>query len=104
MGRPLRPNDDGLVFHALSRGDNCDPVFHDASDFRDALGRAQVRYPFRLYGYCLMTSHFHLLLRPEPGIAIGRVMQSLPGAHTWRYHKELTPNSLILSPSAHVRP
>lgn len=90
MGRSLRPNDDGLVFHALSRGNNRDPVFHDAGDFHaflHALGRTQLRYPFRLYGYCLMTNHFHLLLRPEPGIAIGRVMQSLLVAHTWRYHK-----------------
>lgn len=90
MGRSLRPNDDGLTYQALSRGNNRDAVFHDDGDFRaflDALGRAQLRYPFRLYGYCLMTNHFHLLLRPEPGVAIGRVMQSLLVAHTWRYHK-----------------
>ncbi len=90
MGRPLRPNDEGLIYHALSRGNDRQAVFHDGGDFRaflDALGRAQLRYPFRLYGYCLMTNHFHLLLRPDPGVAIGRVMQSLLVAHTWRYHK-----------------
>jgi len=90
MGRPLRPNDDGLTFHAFSRGNNREAVFHDEGDFRafiDAIGQAQLRYPFQLYGYCLMTNHFHLLLRPEPGVAIGRVMQSLLVTHTWRYHK-----------------
>ena len=90
MGRPLRPNDDGLTFHALSRGNDRQDVFHDDADrhaFLASLGQTQLRYPFRLYGYCLMTNHFHLLLRPEPGVAIGRVMQSLLVAHTWRHHK-----------------
>jgi putative transposase len=90
MARPLRPNDDGLVYHALSRGNNRDTVFFEDDDFRaflDALARAQLRYPFRLYGYCLMTNHFHLLMRPEPGVAIGRAMQSLLVSHTWRYHR-----------------
>ena len=90
MGRPLQPNDDGLTFHALSRGNDRQDVFHDNADrhaFLASLGQTQLRYPFRLYGYCLMTNHFHLLLRPEPGVAIGRMMQSLLVAHTWRYHK-----------------
>ena len=90
MGRPLRPNDDGLIFHALSRGNDRQDVFRDDADrhaFLAAFGQTQLRYPFRLYGYCLMTNHFHLVLRPEPGVAIGRIMQSLLIAHTWRYHK-----------------
>ena len=90
MGRTLRPNDDALTFHAFSRGNNGGDVFHDDDDrraFLAALARTQLRYPFRLYGYCLMTNHFHLLLRPEAGVSIGRVMQSLLVAHTRRYHK-----------------
>ena len=90
MARPLRPNDDGFTFHALSRGNGRQNVFHDDADrhaFLASLGQTQLRYPFRLYGYCLMTNHFHLLLRPEPGVAISRVMQSLLVAHTWRFHK-----------------
>jgi putative transposase len=34
-----------------------------------------------------MSNHFHLLLRPEPGVVISRIVQSLTVAHTWRYHK-----------------
>ena len=34
-----------------------------------------------------MTNHFHLLLRPEPGQSISRILQSLTVTHTWRYHK-----------------
>ncbi|HET6883051.1 MAG TPA: transposase, partial [Pirellulales bacterium] len=44
------------------------------------------RWPFELYGYCLMSNHFHLLLRPR-GAPISRIMQSLLVSHTQRYHK-----------------
>lgn len=45
------------------------------------------RYPFRLFVYCLMSNHFHLLIRPETGQTISRILQSLTVAHTWRYHR-----------------
>lgn len=90
MGRPLRLNDDGLVYHAINRGNNRETVFADEQDhlaFLHSLGQTQLRYPFRLYGYCLMSNHFHLLLRPEPGSTISRILQSLTVAHTWRFHR-----------------
>jgi putative transposase len=90
MGRLTRTIDDGLVYHALNRGNNRAEVFGDDADrlaFLDALAKARERYPFRLFGYCLLTNHFHLLLRPEPGQSISRILQSLTVAHTWRHHK-----------------
>src|ERR1700730_6735261 len=90
MGRMPRPIADGLVYHALNRGNNRAAVFRTDADrtaFLHALGQTQLRYPFRLYGYCLMTNHFHLLLAPGPGQSISRILQSLTVAHTWRYHR-----------------
>jgi putative transposase len=55
MGRLLRPIEDGFVYHALNRGNNRADVFVDRSDheaFLEALARTQLRYPFRLFGYC----------------------------------------------------
>ena len=40
-----------------------------------------------LFGYCLMSNHFHLLLKPAPGQSISRILQSLTVAHTWRHHR-----------------
>jgi putative transposase len=91
MGRPLRPVADGLVYHALNRGNNRARVFFGAADYRAflrALAQTQLRYPFRLYGYCLMTNHFHLLLEPGPGQSISRILQSLTVAPTWGYHRQ----------------
>jgi putative transposase len=90
MGRLPRAIDDGLIYHALNRGNNRADVFADDGDyeaFLESLRSTRARYPFRLYGYCLMPNHFHLLLQPEPGQSISRILQSLTVAHTWRYHK-----------------
>jgi putative transposase len=90
MGRLPRTIDDGLVYHAFNRGNNSADVFFDDSDrvaFLEALVKTKEHYPFRLIGYCLMTNHFHLLLRPEDGQTISRILQSLTVTHTSRYHK-----------------
>jgi putative transposase len=90
MGRPLRPVADGLVYHAINRGNNRDRVFVDDADFSAflrGLGQTKQRYPFDLFGYALMSNHFHLLLRPHPSQSISRILQSLTVAHTWRYHR-----------------
>ena len=90
MPRLPRPTADGFIYHAINRGNNRESVFHDDDDYQaflDSLARAHERYPFKLYGYCLMSNHFHLLLKPNPGQSISRILQSLTVAHTARYHK-----------------
>jgi putative transposase len=74
----------------MNRGNNGADVFGEEGDqgaFLEALERTRGRYPFRLYGYCLMTNHFHLLLKPDRRQSISRILQSLTVAHTSRYHK-----------------
>ena len=90
MGRLPRAVDEGLIYHAFNRGNNRADVFAEEGDheaFLQALGQTQSRYGFRLFGYCLMTNHFHLLVQPEPGQSISRILQSLTLTHTWRFHK-----------------
>ncbi len=89
MPRPLRPVDDGLIYHVINRGNNRQRVFRKPADYQaflDALASLKERKPFDLYGYCLLGNHFHLLLRPR-GESISRIVQSLLVSHTQRYHK-----------------
>jgi len=91
MGRKPHLIADGLVYHAINRGNNRDAVFCAPSDylaFLHALRQTKVCYPFRLFAYCLMTNHFHLVLQPDNGQSISRILQSLTVAHTWRFHTE----------------
>ena len=89
MPRPLRPIDEGLIYHVINRGNNRQPVFAEDGDFLaflQALADLKERKPFKLYGYCLMDNHFHLLLRPGD-VTVSRIVQSLLVSHTQRYHR-----------------
>jgi REP-associated tyrosine transposase len=74
----------------INRGNNRQDVFHKPGDFQaflTALAELKERKPFKLYGYCLLNNHFHLLLRPTGDATISRIMQSLLVSHTQRYHR-----------------
>jgi REP-associated tyrosine transposase len=89
MPRPLRPIDDGLIYHVINRGNNRQDVFRKEGDFKAflaALADLKGRKPFELYGYCLLSNHFHLLIRPADA-SISRIVQSLLVSHTQRYHR-----------------
>ena len=89
MPRPLRPIDKGLIYHVINRGNNRQDVFGKPEDFEAFLRSMRAlkqRRPFELYGYCLMTNHIHLLIKPLE-TTISRIMQSLLVSHTQRYHR-----------------
>ncbi len=89
MPRPLRPVDKGLIYHVINRGNNRQNVFDKPEDFEAFLRSMRdlkERRSFELYGYCLMTNHIHLLIKPLE-TTISRVMQSLLVSHTQRYHR-----------------
>src|SRR5438045_1650891 len=89
MPRPMRPIDDGLIYHVINRGNNRQKVFLKPGDFEaflTSLRDLKERKPFTLYGFCLLNNHFHLLIRPRE-VSISRIMQSLLVSHTQRYHK-----------------
>lgn len=73
----------------MNRGNNRQEIFFDEGDFQaflDAVLDLREHKPFELYAYCLMSNHFHLLLKPLED-NISRIMQSLLVSHTQRYHK-----------------
>jgi putative transposase len=89
MPRPLRPIAVGLIYHVINRGNNRQPVFHTEGDylaFLKAMADLKERKAFDLYGYCLMSNHIHLLIRPRES-SISRIVQSLLVSHTQRYHR-----------------
>ena len=54
-------------------------IFLSESDYEafiEALRTVRQRYPFSLYAYVLMSSHFHLLLEVDR-LATARILQSL---------------------------
>jgi REP element-mobilizing transposase RayT len=82
MPRPPRNFYAGGYYHVHTRGNNKAPVYVDATDryvFLRMLERSQVKYEWIVYSWCLMTNHYHLVLRvPQNGLSQG--MSELNGS------------------------
>jgi REP-associated tyrosine transposase len=81
MARQHRLQLAGGTYHLMTHGVRMLPVFRNDDDrdlFLELLGQVVVRHGWRCHGYCLMTTHYHLLVEtPEPDLALG--MQHLNG-------------------------
>lgn len=84
MPRPLREDYAGAWHHVMNRGADHRDVFQhevDCEVFLDSLTEAARRAGLEVHAYCMMTNHFHLLLRSLDGnLASG--MQFLAGRFT----------------------
>jgi putative transposase len=70
MARPLRIEYPGAIYHVLSRGDRREAIFRSDADrklFLDLLGQTCRRTGWQIHAYCLMDSHFHLVVETPRG-------------------------------------
>jgi putative transposase len=78
----------GYPHHVVHRGHNRQPVFLENADRRiylAALARFKDEFDVKVYAYCLMTNHVHLILQPgDAGLAISLLMRRLAGRHARR--------------------
>jgi putative transposase len=89
MGRALRAAEGGITYHALNRANGRATLFDNAPDydaFVRVLAQAVDRFPVRLFAYCVMPNHFHLVLRPDDDGVLSRFMNWLTLTHTQRWH------------------
>ena len=80
MPRKPRQLVDGGCYHLIARGNNRCCVFADDDAFRyflNCLGRLKKRHQAKLYHYCLMSNHIHLLLEITSGEELPKLMQKL---------------------------
>jgi len=70
MARALRLEYPGAIYHAMARGNERKAVFRDDVDrlrFGEKLEESSEIFHIRLYAYCLMPNHWHLLLETPRG-------------------------------------
>ena len=88
-GRVVLPN---YAHHIVQRGHNRQVVFASEGDFKyylDTLQYWKAQLNVKVYAYCLMINHVHLVLEPPEEIAmLGRLMKRLAGRQT-RYVNRL---------------
>ncbi len=89
MARVVLPH---MPHHVVQRGHNRQVVFAGAEDYErylEDLRELSSALEIRVYAYCLMTNHVHLLLGPgEEVAAMGRLMKAL-AARATRYRNRL---------------
>ncbi len=83
MARPLRLQVADGNYHFTARGNERKAIYRDATDkerFLEILDGTLERFAWRCLTYCLMTNHYHLLVRtPQPNLARG--MRDLNGVY-----------------------
>jgi putative transposase len=75
----------------INRGNNRQYVFRDEEDFDTYLktvSRFKEKYSFKLYGYCLMDNHTHLILEPSKPSTLSKIIQSITLSHIRLYHSK----------------
>ena len=79
MARPQRIEYEGAVYHVTARGNERRAIFEDNANrerFLRVLGESVASFEIRLYLFCLMTNHLHLVLETPRG-NLGRFMHRL---------------------------
>jgi len=82
---------DNATYHIMVRGNQKQTTFVEDADFLkyiDILKHYKKKYNFRLYGYCLMPNHVHLILEVENGPDLGKIMQGLNQTYTIWFNKK----------------
>lgn len=84
MGRPLRLEFAGALYHITSRGDRREDIFAGDEDrlaWLDILGAVCERFNWICHAYCLMTNHYHVVVETIEG-NLAKGMRQLNGVYT----------------------
>lgn len=87
-GRVVMP---GYPHHIVQRGHNRQLVFVERSDYEQylsSLRELKEQCGIKVFSYCLMTNHVHLLVSPNDAAGLGAFMKGL-AARATRYRNKL---------------
>ncbi len=71
MSRGLRVKSPDAIFHVSANSISEFDLFPEDDDknhFLDILKECKEKYQCKIYGYCLMTTHYHIILKLSPSI------------------------------------
>ena len=84
----------GAVQHVINRGCGRMTLFHQDGDyaaFEAVLAEAVERFEVKLLAYCVMPNHWHLVMWPEDGERLSKMLHWLTMTHVmrWRNFRKL---------------
>lgn len=90
MARKPRVHYEGALYHVISRGNNKEYIFSNDEDkniYLETILRYKEKYDFKLYAYCIMDNHAHMLI--EVGeVPLSKIMQCIQQVFTMKYNKK----------------
>ncbi|MDD5081689.1 MAG: transposase [Candidatus Omnitrophica bacterium] len=90
MSRPLRIEFNDAFYHVMNRGRRREDVFFDDGDrylFFSVLKEAIKLFNIKIYAYCLMSNHYHLLIS-TPDANLSRAMRHINGVYTQKVNRK----------------
>jgi len=90
MARKPRIHYQGALYHVIVRGNNRTCIFKNRENkegYKKIVSKYKKRYRFKLYAYCLMDNHAHLLIEVA-NILLSKIMQGVQQVFTQYYNRK----------------
>ncbi|HOB11760.1 MAG TPA: transposase [Syntrophomonadaceae bacterium] len=90
MARKPRKQSESGIYHVVLRGVNRQNIFYDEDDYQrflEILAQKKIEAQYKIYGYCLMNNHVHLLVH-EGKDSISRIMSRIGTSYAWWYNRK----------------
>lgn len=85
MPRTARITIENSCYHIITRGNQKQSVFLDRRDYEkyvSMLTKYKKRYKFKLYCFCLMPNHVHLIIEVQDPLMLNKIMRGLNLSYT----------------------
>ena len=93
MARIARKKSESGIYHIMLRGINRQQIFEDDEDrqrFLETLENYKSLCGYKIYAYCLMGNHIHILLKEgkeDLTLVLKRIAGSYVYWYNWKYHR-----------------
>lgn len=93
MPRQARKKSESGIYHVMLRGINKQQIFEDEEDFQkfiQVLKDCKTVSEYKLFAYCLMGNHIHILIKPEKEpleLIFKRIGSRYVYWYNWKYHR-----------------
>ena len=90
MSRKPRIHYNGALYHVIVRGNNRAYIFksgENKEEYKKILSKYKKRCRFKLYAYCIMDNHAHLLIEVDD-IPLSKIMQGIQQVFTQHYNRK----------------
>ena len=87
MGRKLRVEYPGAIYHVMNLGDRREAIFQDDLDrqrFLQTLAEACGKTEWELHAWGLMGNHFHMVVETPPWLMLESLAPSRRSLDTWQ--------------------